>query len=355
MSLLLYFVILLLSFYLLAKVCDDYFVESLDEIAHKLKLSSDAAGATLMAVGSSAPELFVAVIAVVKPGNHELIGMGTIVGSAMFNLIVITGTVGLIKQFTINWHIILRDLLFYLVGVLFLFSVFIDGNITLFEAILFPVLYVLYVILVIKWKKIVPFKAETKTIQEVHGNSKRKRRALFLLLDRLLKPLDAVLDKLFFYKKNVFFVFTVSILLIGLFSWALVESAIGISKIMDIPETFIALTVLAIGTSIPDLLSSVIVAKQNRGGMAVTNAIASNIFDILIGLGIPFIILIFMNGKTVNINTSELIQSTGLLIVLIVGMLVLIIMNRWNIGEKMGLTLILFYIAFLVFEYITLG
>ena len=97
MLLLVYFILLLLSFYLLAKVCDDYFVESLDEIAKKLKLSSDAAGATLMAVGSSAPELFVAIIAVIRPGDHEQIGMGTIVGSAMFNLVVITGVVGLIK------------------------------------------------------------------------------------------------------------------------------------------------------------------------------------------------------------------------------------------------------------------
>ncbi len=355
MLLLVYFILLLLSFYLLAKVCDDYFVESLDEIAQKLKLSSDAAGATLMAIGSSAPELFVAIIAVVKPGNHELIGMGTIVGSAMFNLIVITGAVGLIKQFTVNWHIILRDLLFYLIGVLFLFSAFVDGIITQFEAVFFPLLYALYVILVIKWRKLVPFKAETKIIQDNLKQLKRKRSTLFLLLDRLLKPIDFILDKLFFYKKSVFFVFTVSILLLGLFSWILVESAIGISNIMDIPEAFIALTVLAIGTSVPDLLSSVIVAKQNRGGMAVTNAIASNIFDILIGMGVPFLILIFMYGKTVPINTSELITSTRLLIISIAGMLILMILNKWNIGKKMGISLILFYVAFLIYEFISIG
>lgn len=355
MSLLLYSIILLLSFYFLAKVCDDYFVESLDEIAHKLKLSSDAAGATLMAIGSSAPELFVAIIAVLKPGNHEQIGMGTIVGSAMFNLIVITGAVGLIKQVTINWHIILRDLLFYIVGVLFLYSAFTDGNISLFEAIFFPVLYILYVILVVKWEKIVPFVAETKIIQATPKETKRRRNNFLLLLNKIFSPLDIVLNKLFFFKKNVFFVFTVSILLIGFFSWVLVESAIGISKIMDIPEAFIALTVLAIGTSIPDLLSSLIVAKQNRGGMAVTNAVASNIFDILIGLGIPFILLIFMEGRTVPINTAELIQSTGLLIVSIVGLLVLIVLNKWNIGKKMGITLILSYVAFLIFEYMSLG
>ena len=79
---------MLISFYLLARVCDEYFVESLDKIAKKLKMSSDAAGATLMAVGSSAPELFVAAIALLKPGDHAALGMGTIVGSALFNILV---------------------------------------------------------------------------------------------------------------------------------------------------------------------------------------------------------------------------------------------------------------------------
>ena len=84
MALILYTLALLVSFYLLAQVCDEYFIKSLDQIAKRFKMSPEAAGATLMAVGSSAPELFVAIIALVRPGGHEAIGMGTIVGSALF-------------------------------------------------------------------------------------------------------------------------------------------------------------------------------------------------------------------------------------------------------------------------------
>jgi len=347
--------ILLLSFYILAKVCDDYFVESLDEIAKKLKLSSDAAGATLMAVGSSAPELFVAIIAVIKPGNHEQIGMGTIVGSAIFNLLVIAGVVGLIKPFKVNWHIVLRDLLFYFVAVLFLYSVFIDGNITLLEGILFILLYVFYVYLVIIWRKLVPFEPEVKDIHENIKEINKEKSFVVKWLNQLVKPIDFIMAKFFSISSNVFFVFFGSILIIGLASWVLVESAISISAILEIPKALVALTVLAVGTSIPDMLSSIIVAKQNRGGMAVTNAIASNIFDILIGLGIPFLIIIIMNGKTVPIHTSELINSTGLLILSIIGMLVLMILNKWHIGKRMGISLIVFYIAFLVYQFITIG
>lgn len=74
---------LLLSLYFLAIVCDEFFVASLDKIAEKLKMLSDVAGATFMAVGSSAPELFTSLFAVFKPGDHANVGAGTIVGSAI--------------------------------------------------------------------------------------------------------------------------------------------------------------------------------------------------------------------------------------------------------------------------------
>ena len=97
MFLILHIAILILCFYLLAVVCDRYFISSLDKIALKLKMNSDMAGATLMAVGSSTPELFVALIALFKPGN-EAMGAGTIVGSAMFNILVIIGASAMVKK-----------------------------------------------------------------------------------------------------------------------------------------------------------------------------------------------------------------------------------------------------------------
>ena len=328
-----YFIILLISFYYLAKICDDYFVESLDEIASRLKMSSDAAGATLMAVGSSAPELFVAIIAVLKPGDHAAIGMGNIVGSAIFNVLIITGIVGIIKQFFVTWHIVIRDLLFYLLSILLL-------------------LYVIYVIIVIKWKDY--FKSKTETIithDEPKEETKEKETQKYNKLTVILKPFDFIVDKLFFSKNHVF-VFFMSIMLIGFFSWLLVEGAVGVAHILEIPELFIALTILAIGTSVPDLLSSVIVGKQGRGGMAVSNAIGSNIFDILIGLGVPFLLIILMNGGTVEIPTKGLITSVGILIFSVVLILFLMIINKWNVGKKMGATLVIFYILYLSWQFI---
>jgi K+-dependent Na+/Ca+ exchanger-like protein len=348
MMLIAYFLILLVSFYFIAKICDDYFVESLDALAQRLKLSSDAAGATLMAIGSSAPELMVAVISVVKPGDHELIGMGNIVGSAIFNILVITGAVGLIGQFHLKWHIVSRDLFFYLVSVLFLFYVFYDGRISLFEAITFVIIYLVYVLAVVNWKRVAGFTSEEKEVDE--GSPGINIR----WLTGLIRPFDFVLEKIFFTKGNYIYEFFVSIALIALFSWVLVESAIGISAILEIPEAFIAITILAVGTSVPDLMSSVIVSRQNRGGMAVSNAIGSNIFDILVGLGVPFVLMIALNGGKVSIDPAGLIPSTILLILSVVLIFFSLIVNKWKIGKKMGSALVLLYLAYIVWQFIDL-
>ena len=81
----------------------------------------------------------------------------------------------------------------------------------------------------------------------------------------------------------------------------------------------IALTVLAAGTSVPDLISSIIVARQGRGEMAVANAVGSNIFDILVGLGLPWAIAIVVLGTDVHVGVDDLWTSTIVLLSTVVG------------------------------------
>ena len=100
-------------FWGLAIVCDDYFVTSLEDISEALNLSSDVAGATFMAAGSSAPELFTSLMGVFAVKND--VGIGTIVGSAVFNLCCIIGGTALFTPFVlkIDWKPITRDTIFY--------------------------------------------------------------------------------------------------------------------------------------------------------------------------------------------------------------------------------------------------
>merc|ERR1712072_1607803 len=97
------------------------------------------------------------------------------------------------------------------------------------------------------------------------------------------------------------FSFVMSIIWIGVYSYFMVWWAEVIGNTFEIPETVMGLTFLAAGTSIPDLLSSVIVAQQGLGDMAVSSSVGSNIFDVLIGLPLPWFVYALVKSKPVNV------------------------------------------------------
>ncbi len=334
----LYILILLLSFIILARIVDLFFIASLDRISKDLKLSSDAAGATLMAVGSSAPELFVALFAVIKPGEHQAIGIGSIVGSAIFNLLVIVGAAAVVKKAKLSWEPLIRDLFFYALAVSLLVVFIWDGKFTLIEAGIFLTVYVLYVVAVIYWRRWLPYE---DTGDEVHDTHAEKNRYTHLL--------DEFLKIIFPKKERYYLVFIFSIVLIAALSYVLVEVAVASAHILQIPEAIIALTVLAVGTSIPDLFSSIIVAKQGRGDMAVSNAIGSNIFDILVGLGLPFMIIMLIEGTTIEAG-GNIVRSVIILFGSLLLLVFLLLMKRWKVGKPTGIILIVVYIAYVLYE-----
>ncbi len=338
-----YLVALVISFYLLAEVSDRYFVISLDKLSQRLKMSHDMAGATFMAIGSSAPELFVAVIALIKPGDHVAIGVGTIVGSALFNLLVIVGAAAVVKNSLIAWQPVIRDLLFYAIAILGLYYVLYNGNVELWEAGVLIVLYGVYVFAVFKWRTWFKYKNLDEDPIDEEEEEKTGWKVIF-------RPFDWLLSKFFPSAEHYLIVFGVSIILIALLCWVLVESAIGISLILDIPEIVIALTVLAVGTSVPDMVSSVIVAKQGRAGMAVSNAIGSNIFDIFIGLGLPWFVNILIVKEVIEFNIIGLDVSVGLLFASVLLILFFLIWKKWRLTQNLGFTLILLYILYVIWE-----
>jgi len=337
---------LIFLFYITALICEDYFVPSIDLIAKKLKMPSDVAGATLLASGSSAPEFFASFIAVFSlAGASANVGAGTIVGSAVFNVLVIVGASAMFKAVTLNWKPVMRDLLFYVFTIILLFFFFQDGRITLIEASIFLGLYVVYIYATLMWKKW--FKYEDATISETYLQSKRKQNPITFVVKKLLGVLIPDTNK---KPKLYLLTFAMSILLIGVTSYLLVDLLMRAAGILDINPTFLALTVLAVGTSIPDLVSSILVAKQGRGDMAVSNAIGSNIFNILFGLGLPWAIFMAFNGGSITVENANLNASILLLIATVIVIIFLLVIRNWRIGHRSGLILILLYVAFVIYE-----
>lgn len=330
---------LLISFYLLNEVTEKYFIPSLDHIGHRLKMSDDAAGATLMAAGSSAPELFIAIIALIYGGDNFEIGVGTIVGSAIFNLLVIIGAVAFVKSAIVSWQPMLRDMIFYTISIGMLYWAFVSGTITIWHVSVFILVYIIYVVLVLNWNKIYDSGRMQIIEEEEEEDSKLKK---------IMSPLDFIISKLFRNESRYVFNFSISVFLIAMLSWLLVESAVIISESVGIPKYIIALTVLAFGTSVPDMMSSIIVAKQGRGGMAISNALGSNIFDILIGLGLPWLILFISTGKTFDVSASNITSHITILLASVLGMFIILLITKWKVNRWVGAIFLGSYLAYLI-------
>uniref|UniRef100_A0A8C9KQU9 Sodium/potassium/calcium exchanger 1 n=1 Tax=Panthera tigris altaica TaxID=74533 RepID=A0A8C9KQU9_PANTA len=139
-------------FVALAIVCDEYFVPALGVITDKLQISDDVAGATFMAAGGSAPELFTSLIGVFI--SHSNVGIGTIVGSAVFNILFVIGTCALFSREILNltWWPLFRDVSFYILDLMMLILFFLDSLIAWWESLLLLLAYAFYVF-TMKWNK----------------------------------------------------------------------------------------------------------------------------------------------------------------------------------------------------------
>ena len=165
----LYLLVTLYTFLGLAIICDGYFCESLAMISTKLGLSDDVAGATFMAVGSSAPELFTAIVTTLITGGTE--GIGTIVGSAIFNIMMIVGVTCICagQLLEIWWYPLSRDAVVYVLAILMMYVVMLDKQVTMGESIVLMSGYVAYVLLMVYNEPIVRrVQAWERQRQEAH-------------------------------------------------------------------------------------------------------------------------------------------------------------------------------------------
>ncbi|XP_023659416.1 sodium/potassium/calcium exchanger 3-like isoform X1 [Paramormyrops kingsleyae] len=503
-------------FYALAIICDEYFVPSLEKISENLQLSQDVAGATFMAAGSSAPELFTSLIGVfITKGD---VGVGTIIGSAVFNILVIIGICGVFTYRTISltWWPLFRDSLFYLFSVVALILVVYDGRVVWWESVLLVTMYGFYIL-------IMKFNSRIFGIAEQHcgrpGSScggsdlqddgvtadrgangdfssillrkaggESAAEAPVVMVDELLRahprqisfseasmrvmitghfcprtrlvmasrllinerqrlsrnsatgnggvvaakgvnqgggggslpeaarqppeeagdaeraqsrskeelvaegnggPVEAEehdeQEELFSpfkiprgrcdcikwlvswplrlllyctvpncvvprWRRWFMVTFVTSTLWIAVFSYLMVWMVTIISLTLDIPDFIMGITFLAAGTSVPDCMASLIVARQGLGDMAVSNSIGSNIFDILLGLGFPWVLrtLVVDYGTAVSIKNKGLVYSVILLLASVFLTVSSVHLNHWKLDRRLGFGLLFLYAIFIL-------
>ncbi|EFA03342.1 sodium/potassium/calcium exchanger 4 [Tribolium castaneum] len=388
-------------FILLAVVCDDYFVPAIKKFCDSLNMREDVAGATFMAMASSSPELFINCVGTfVTQGD---IGVGAIVGSAVFNVLAVPACCGLFANMVIylDWWPISRDSMMYGISVILLICFLQDGKIYLYEAFALILVYAIYILimffnsplmrlansLVSKCRRkghYVEIIAETtplltrgeeksgvseileteftlKDCEDLEESTKiwewpsdQSRRGQFWWV--LTWPISFLLylttPDCRKYPRLFVVTFIMCIFWIGVTSYIISWLITVIGDTLDIPDSVMGLTFLAAGMSVPEAVSSVIVTNQGYGSMGLSSSIASNTFDILLCLGLPWFIKTGYYPKSpkkryIKINSAGLSYSAISLLSTLVLFYLSVAFNKFRLNWKVGLSCLLMYIAFL--------
>lgn len=293
------------------------FAESSSKIGDYLKLPRDVKGATFDAISSSLPELLVALYSVIFFKQFE-VGVGTIAGSALFNLLVIPGVCVFVTPvaFKVSKKVISRDAVFYLIAVFILIILLIY-----FKTWGFVVAFVLLAVYLFYLKEIIVCAKEYKK-----GSLEKKSAEI-----NLTKEVS---------------IFGFLLIVIGVFTFWLTHSAMDLSAALGVSPIIIAFTIIAAATSVPDTVISVMNAKKGDIDDATSNVFGSNIFDILIGIGLPLLIYSFYKGS-VEIVFENLEIVLGLL-----GSAILVLYlfgDSRKIGKREGVILLFLYLVFVIY------
>ncbi|CAJ0570067.1 unnamed protein product, partial [Mesorhabditis spiculigera] len=443
---------LVYMFVALAVVCDEFFVPSLSVLTEVFAISDDVAGATFMAAGGSAPEFFTSVFGVFVAHNN--VGIGTIVGSATFNILCVLAFCTLFSRDILH---LTCDMTFYILALFFLVLFFADENIEWLEALALFAIYILYALFMKhnvqleRFVKVIISSArpndkvyrldaagnnnlnlghhtqppsptggpnvitvqpyengsrrenglktvsglvdKSETLQNGHSNGQnggghslmngvtfekvtladevdepldlswpegRMKQLVYVLLAPIIFPLSLTLPDVRKPENRRWFVVTFggSVLWIASFSYLMVWWANTIGETLAIPTEIMGLTILAAGTSIPDLITSVIVARKGLGDMAVSSSIGSNLFDICVGLPVPWLAYFlatffrthFQPVPPIPVISNGLICSVGLLFAMLIVLVICVAASKWRMDKFFGLVMIVSYVIFCIFS-----
>ena len=261
LDIMLWCLLFIVSLFVLIKA-SDYFIESASEIGVLLKISPFIIGVTIVALGTSLPELVSSIFAVIQ-GSSEIV-IGNVVGSNIANIFLVLGFAAIFSKSSLRVE---RGLIHVDLPLLFGSAVFLvitawDQQFSIVEALLGIALAVVYLHSTARLQE-----ADPKTRKEVKSQVKRKRihpKTIGILL--------------------------LSIVFITLGARYTIESVIKLSEILNIGKEIIAMSAIALGTSLPELFVSVTAARKGHAEMAIGNVLGSNIFNTLIVMGIPALI-----------------------------------------------------------------
>ena len=313
-------VFLVIGFVLLIKGAD-FFVEGSSSVAKRLHVPSIIIGLTIVAMGTSLPETAVSVSASIA-GNNEL-AVSNVVGSNIFNLMVVIGVCAMIAAVNVAKETIKRDIPFSLIcaGLLLIFGIVGFGDkagmiLGRLDGVIFLCAFAGYIFYMVK----IALKA-SKEGRKVEGGSEEE-----------IKLISVPLSILFIIGGAV---------AIAVGGDVTVDAASRIASDLGMSQTLIGLTIVSIGTSLPELVTSIVAARKNEVDMALGNAIGSNIFNILMVLGIASAI------SPITIITENIIDLCVLIAFTVC--VWIFASSRRKVGRPEGFIMVLLYAIYAVY------
>ncbi|MFV0441635.1 MAG: calcium/sodium antiporter [Lachnospirales bacterium] len=312
------YLLLVVGFLLLVK-CADFFVSGSSSVAKKLGVEEFIIGLTLVAFGTSAPELAVSVTASLQEQNE--IAISNVLGSNIFNILAVLGISSIILPIKVDKNILSKDLPLSLVAAIATLVMcldgFLEGSTTTVvsrgDGLILLLLFSIFLYYTISYSV----------------NNKN------IIANEEICPLPLWKSLLL-----------IGIGLIGIVMGGklVVYSATIIASDFGVSETIIGLTIVALGTSLPELVTTVVATKKGSADMALGNVVGSNIFNILLILGITSVI------DPVYVNTENI--SDAIILVLITIVLIIMAYTSRKIQRAEGIVLISLLAMYYVFIFV---
>ena len=322
------FLLVVMGFVLLIKGAD-YLVDGASSLAKRFNVSDIAIGLTVVAMGTSAPELVVNIISgSVQDGGsgaNEVV-FGNIIGSNIFNIFLILGIASIIYPLTVERNALWKEVPYSLLATLIFFALVNDSlfvgsdtnGLDTKDGIILLVMFVMFLVYIFMNLSRNP-EAELEDI-EVHGS----------------------------LKTTLMIVFGIVGLVLG--GKIIVDNAVEIAKFFKVSDKMIGLTILAAGTSLPELATSAVAAFHKKSDLAVGNIVGSNIFNLLLVLGSTALVhapLVY----TPSLNTDLIIVMVGTLMLF----LFMFTLNKYKLDRSEGIVYIICFVAYSYYLFVREG
>lgn len=317
-DLLIYTSILILSFFILIKSAD-FLVSSSSVLGQRAGISKFVIGLTIIAIGTSLPELITSIVSIFSSEeNVSSFVLGTVIGSNIANTLLVFGILLLLcKKF--KTQKLVRDQIFLLISTILLGIGIIIGFFNFYLGLILIFLFLIYMYISVKFGNKKDFEEE---LEEVKDETLEKKKNSILVL-----------------------ILTVSIIGLSISAKGIVFSIEKIGPILGLSIEFLALTTVALATSLPEIIVTISAIKRNEISLGVGNIIGSNISNILLILGSSAIIGTLYNNP-LNFNPEIFLNS--FIMLLIITLLFILIIQKKELTKNHGIFFLILYLFYII-------